>query len=344
MLEDAMATASIAELRAALESVLASHFGKACGLVRLERTPSRYQTSFGLEELVVEVDDGTALRVMFKDLCRQSLDGEALRVKPAFLHDPLREIETYRQILAPGRLGTAVCYGAIVDRAAERYWLFLEKVAGRELYQVGELALWTQAARWLAALHGSLACRASQLARQAHLVVYDGDFYRLWPQRALEFLPGTGSSRTAQGRHGLERLARRYDLVVERLLALPATVIHGDFYAANVLVQEQARGLRVCPVDWEMAGLGPGLMDLAALSAGHWTDDQRATLARAYLATLEPAGTGLDGEQTFLEALDYCRLHLAVQYLGWAPGWAPPPAQAQDWLAEALRLAERLGL
>jgi len=44
------------------------------------------------------------------------------------------------------------------------------------------------------------------------------------------------------------------------------------------------------------------------------------------------------------EALDYCRLHLAVQWLGWAEHWAPPPDQARDWLGEALAAAGRLGL
>jgi hypothetical protein len=30
--------------------------------------------------------------------------------------------------------------------------------------------------------------------------------------------------------------------------------------------------------------------------------------------------------------------------LGWASRWSPPPEHAQDWLGEALGLAEKLGL
>jgi hypothetical protein len=45
-----------------------------------------------------------------------------------------------------------------------------------------------------------------------------------------------------------------------------------------------------------------------------------------------------------LTALDYCRLHLAVQWLGWAPEWSPPPEHTQDWLGEALGLARKLEL
>ena len=46
----------------------------------------------------------------------------------------------------------------------------------------------------------------------------------------------------------------------------------------------------------------------------------------------------------FLRLLDCCRLHLAVQYVGWATTWSPPADQRQDWLAEAVSLARKLGL
>ena len=61
---------------------------------------------------------------------------------------------------------------------------------------------------------------------------YDADFYRLWLRRALAFAPA------GRARRGLGWLAGRYERVVERLAALPATFIHGEFYASNVLVQE----------------------------------------------------------------------------------------------------------
>ncbi len=49
-------------------------------------------------------------------------------------------------------------------------------------------------------------------------------------------------------------------------------------------------------------------------------------------------------KEEFLTALDYCRLHLAVQWSGWSSGWSPPAEHVQDWLGEALSLAEKLGL
>ena len=131
---------------------------------------------------------------------------------------------------------------------------------------------------------------------------------------------------------------------MERLLALPATVIHGEFFASNVMVDESGGRLRVCPVDWEMAAIGPGRVDLAGLTSGGWTQEEKDAMARAYYDAL-PAGSPAKADwQGFLEDLEYCRLAQAVQWLGWSPLWEPPPEHAQDWLKEAVKTAERLGL
>jgi hypothetical protein len=86
-------------LRAALEEALATHDGKPVAVTGLERRPCKYRTSFALEELEVTLADGRTVQLMFKNLSRTSLDEDALLVKPAFLHDPAREIEVYRDLL-----------------------------------------------------------------------------------------------------------------------------------------------------------------------------------------------------------------------------------------------------
>jgi thiamine kinase-like enzyme len=125
-------------------------------------------------------------------------------------------------------------------------------------------------------------------------------------------------------------------------VALPVTFIHGEFYASNVLVDDG--GTRVCPVDWEMAALGPGLIDLAALTAGRWTEPEREALVLAYMTALAPRRGWPPPRAEFLAALACCRLHLALQWLGWSERWSPPAEHAHDWLHEALALADVLGL
>jgi hypothetical protein len=333
-----------AELRAALGGALSRRSGTQRRLTELERRRSAYSTSFSIEELLVRLDDGTSLQLLFKDLSRGAMLESARRVKPTFLYDPLREIDTYRSILGPNQLSTAACYGAIVDPRAERYGLLLEQVPGVELYQVGDLATWRRVAGWLAIMHARFAEETGRLARVAPLLRYDADFYRLWADRAWASLGRAGLRLSRDVRRGMEQLFKDYDQVVEHLVALPVTFVHGEFYASNVLVHEEGEGLRVCPVDWEMAAVGPGLMDLAALTAGGWTAPEREALALAYHAALVPCENWPPAPDAFLVALDYCRLHVAVQWLGWSPEWLPPPEHAQDWLGEALGLAKKLGL
>jgi len=146
-----------AALHAALEEALGRRSGQRRCVVRLERRPSIYSTSFAIEELDVRLDDDTSIRLLYKDVSRHALLEDARKAKPAFLYDPLREIETYRSILGPNRLGTPICYGSIVEPRAERYGLLLENVPGVELYQVGNLVTWRRVAEWLALMHARFA-------------------------------------------------------------------------------------------------------------------------------------------------------------------------------------------
>jgi hypothetical protein len=343
-MNSSMPTIEDRELRPALEQALNRYYGADRRIVRLERRLSSYRSSFTLEELEVSLDDGMTFQVMFKNLSCQALLEEARRIRPAFLYDPLREIEIYRKVLAEHRLGSVICYGAVVDSALGRYWLILEKVPGLELYQVGDFAIWRQAARWLAQWQSRFAAQdvREKLAPAAHLLVYDREYYWIWMRRAMDFLGAGMRPRVEENRGGIEWLGKRYCEVVERLLALPPTLIHGEFYASNILVHQAGDTIRVCPVDWEMAAAGPGLIDLAALTAGNWTDKEKTDLALAYRDALHEADGRAPELEEFLAALDCCRLHLAVRWLGWSPQWSPPPEHAQDWLHEALSLAEKL--
>jgi Phosphotransferase enzyme family len=328
------------ELQTILERELSQHFGSPQKILRLLRQPSKYRTSFAIEELVVDLHDSNRLHLLFKNLSWQALSEKARQVKPEFLHNPLREIEVYRTILAPYRLGTATCYGVFIDKPHQSYWLFLEKVPGLELYQIGEFEKWQAVARWLAEFHARFSAHVDQLNNIPSLLRYDGAFYRRWMQRACAFAERPNDPQNRNAKAALTWLAARYEKVVEQLVALPPTFIHGEFYSSNVLVQSQIGKIRVCPVDWEMAGWGSGLIDLAALTAGKWSEEQRTNLARVYFETQSVTRD----EEEFLSALNYCRLHVAMQWLGWAPNWSPPAENAHDWLGEVLHLAEKLAL
>jgi hypothetical protein len=325
------------ELTAVLEPALARRRNGTACIAALERRPSQFQTSFPLEELDLRLEDGSTLALIFKDLSPDRLPEKARAAKPPFLLDPRREPEVYERILEGSGLGAPACYATVCDEGRSRYWLFIERVDATPLWQIGELELWRAAAAWLAGLHERFS--PADTVPAAHLLRYDADAFRLWRRRALELAPGRGLGRG--GRERIAWLADRYEPVVERLASLPATFMHGEFYASNVLVANANAATRVCPIDWELAAVGPGLLDVAALSTGKWGDAERASIALAYADALSAPPAS---REEFLESVDYCRLHIAVQWLGWAEGWRPPRAHRYDWLSEATRLAEELGL
>jgi len=303
-----------------LAAELAPILGADARIVR--RRPFAYSTSFAIEELGVVLVDGRRLDLLLKDLGSPS--DLARVVKPSFLYEPLREIDVYTGVLDGRGLGTAECYGTLVDQEAGRYWLLLEHVAGVPLRQT-TFATWHEVAGWLASMHAS--CQG--LARPS-LIQYDDGFYETWLQRALQW----SADRRLHG------LARSYEAVVERLVRLPRTLVHGELYPANVLVDRRGDGTRVCVVDWETAAIGPGLVDLAAFTSGTWPEEVRGRAVAAYYYALPSPPP----EAEFLHALECCRLHVALQWLGWATDWTPPRRHRTDWTAAALRAAANLGL
>jgi len=312
----------IATGRSPLEALLSAR------VVELDRRPLVAHSSHRLEELDVTLEDGTSLELVLKHLGRDGMLAEALTTRPQFLADSWREAVVYTDLLGDAQRGTARCYG-ILNEPGDGASLVLERVAGPDLSGV-TLAKWIEAARWLGSFHAELRPLLAGLPRR--LLRYDVPAMARWMDRAIGFA-SDGDRAT------LEWLATRHASALECLAAVPTTVLHGDFHASNVLVVEGAGGLRVCPVDWELAGVGPGPIDLAALTAGGWTDHQRQALARAYLVA---SGDLYGAEPCIDRLLTAGRLQLAVQWLGWSPGWRPPAEHRQDWLAEAVNCAEEL--
>src|SRR5207248_8034980 len=84
---------------------------------------------------------------------------------------------------------------------------------------------------------------------------------------------------------------------------------------------ETSHGLRVCPVDWERAAIGPGLIDIAALVAGQWPEEQKEVMAFAYRSDLQRIGADTPDLTGLRRQLCLCRLFLAIQWLGWSSDW-----------------------
>lgn len=304
--------------------------------VRVERARSLYSTSAPIEDVVVYLADGASRRLVLKDLTVASLLPGAKAGKPTFLSDPGREPAVYRWLLPEVPADrSATCLH--ISEGAPPSWLLLERVAGVELYQVGELDVWCRAAAAVAQLHGELWSALERHPRvRRRLVVHDVAAMRAWMRRARLYDDLRGGAHRVE----LVALQRVHEGAVAALSRQPPVVLHGDLYASNVLV-EPGDPLRVCPVDWEYAGLGPAALDVAALTSGGWAPEEREAISRAYWEQLhDPRWSPAWPEWgTFL---DMARLQVCIQWLGWSAEWVPPSEHTQDWLAEARRVAYRL--
>jgi hypothetical protein len=315
--------------------------GERAGVAAVDRGPYAYATSFPLEEVAARLDDGRTLHLILKDLTWDALLGDARRSKPPFLYDPRRCMRTYDTVLPGTGVGVA-CWGTLSEERSGRHLLLLERVPGVELWQVGDFGVWESVARWLARFHQAFAGEGEAVGRRnPHLLRYGPELLRTWPGRALAVATARGAGEDQ--RHRLRQVARSYDFVVDRLTAGPQQLVHGELYPSNVLVGRAGPGgAQVWPVDWEMAGVGSPLLDVAALTSG-WPGTEQGALVDSYLDELGPAAPWADRREV-TTLVDCCRLHYALQWLGWSPDWSPPAEHARDWAAESLAVAERLDL
>jgi hypothetical protein len=289
---------------AALALVLGGALGRPV-IIRARR-PWEYQSSVPIERLSV---DGRP-PLLFKNL------GARAGAAPDFVLDPQREIDAYRHHL--GGLDAPACVAAVTSGG--RAWLFLEEIAGVPLWQAdGELP-WLATARWLGRMHARPAPGSA-----GRLLVRDRAHLMRWVDRAQAFAP----------RGSLDGVWAPALAAVDTLVALPRSLIHGELYPSNVLVQPGPDSARVRPLDWEMAGVGPGLLDLAALISGEHQPRLRDAILAAYT---RQAGVSVSHPQ-FGSGLRAARLLVALQWIGWTPGWTPPAEHTHDWAADARALA-----
>lgn len=313
-----------AHVRQVVKDWLAVERGTSLHEIRVTR--SAYASSATLLNAHLVLGNGERMRVVYKETAAPPAAG------PAFIVDPLREAWMYEWVLPYDGVVDAPRLLASGSAEGGGHWLLMEWSGSVDLGQVGAQQPWCEAAAQAARLHTWGESRVDEIAAGSVVRWDDPELHLLW------------ASRAERARDGLGPLWRHYDVVAERLAAMPKTLVHGDLNAANVLVSTGARTRRIRFIDWETAGIGPGLLDLASLTSGRLPERHRNAMVGAYRANLSASAIGALSDREFDEALSWCRLAQAVRWLGWSPGWSAPAAHAFDWNAEALILARRLGL
>ena len=289
--------------------------------------PSPFASRFPADVLTVNFADHSQLALFVKKFGPEEADHPDKQRRD-------REILVYEELLGAPDLPTARLYGVQHNDASGRTEAYLEFVPDWDLrYQ--DLNVWYTAAGRLADLHAHFHERRDELARCDFLLTFDATYFTAWAERALEVV--SVQSQRLTGR--VRAIIDDYERVVSVLAAQPVTLVHNDLGPKNVMADRSQRRASIAFVDWEMAGVGCGLFDLATLKYGLSTEHDARMLA-AYFARAEQVGLVYGGDRW--RALAACDVHRTMLRLWRNQVWQLPDDSIEEWVAEAEREMERL--
>jgi hypothetical protein len=311
-----------------VERLLGAAEGRPVQVAALRRTPSPFASLFPAEVLSVSLQGGGERSLFVKYLGPEQADHPDKQRRD-------REVRIYEELLGEGALPVVRYYGSAWDEASGRRQVFLEHVADWDLRYQG-LEHWLTAARSLARLHTHFAQRAGQLSACDFLLRLDAPYLRTWAGRAVEVVEGYATGLAA----ALAGVVKAYGRVCAVLAGQPPTLVHNDLAPKNVLADRSHDPARICIVDWELAGVGCGLLDLVDLKYGLDPASDRA-MCTAYHAEL--ARTLVPDDPAELDRLfAACELHKTVHRLAHSRSWGLPLDTVARWVGEAEQFLARV--
>jgi aminoglycoside phosphotransferase (APT) family kinase protein len=311
---------------ARLVRVVAGVLGAERRITAIEASPSPFAGVWPADAVSVEFDGGGTMALWVKRLGAPEC-GHPDKA------DPDREPRVYAELLDDRELPVARCHGCRRDLDTGERLLVLEHVQNWDLRYHG-LETWQIAVRALARLHARFAARGDALDRVGFLLSVDGEYVRRWAARAAGALARAGAAPPRR----LDRLSEAGEAVAEVIGGQPRTLIHNDLAPKNVVADTAAQPARICIVDWETAGVGCAVLDLAHLLYGLEGRDERRLVAcyRSEAPGLLPSGAA--GARVFAA----CRAHKALFRLAHPALWSHRPAVARAWLDEVDRAVRAL--
>ncbi len=205
------------------------------------------------------------------------------------------EAVIYRIVLPHPDLATPRCYGAFeVSKGAS--CLVLDFVEGYRSHHSPYPRGLLDICRDLGSFHAA----GMRGPRVPQLNAFDATYFKRWATQ-VDMLLRSGPPRPA-----VRRFEDSMETVFDLMRRSPQTVIHGELYPQNVILTETGPVV----LDWESAGWGPGVLDLAVLTQGSWDRDLVADCEDAYRGN-----AGLPNGGTFRQGLAAARVFAAVQLL-----------------------------
>ncbi len=303
-----MRVAAVAEtdalLRDHLETTLPEYFGGPVVIKQMHREPFEMQTSFAAQILTLRLgNDSPPLKLFVKDFSSSVLAKDGLEQRSN------REHRVYRDLLAGQNLDTAHYFGAVRKPGQRGFYLLLEFVDGMWL-KYRDFDDWIKAAAWLGKLHGTFISRQDDLAKADFLLKHDAGFFNTKAAAALDAVAGFSAGKAEQ----LAEVLNGYDRFVDVMATQPVTLVHGSFRVQNIQVSSTGGATRICPVDWELAAAGGGLLDLAFIAHGY-APDEVAVLLAAYREQLGRYSVPWADEREMTHVINCYLLHKVLKSL-----------------------------
>lgn len=278
----------------------------------VKREVNPYTSTFNTEVVLCRID-GIERRLLLK---RGGSHNDEYHQGVAY------EARIYKEVLGGVDLTLPAFYGSYRYQQFDTLmWLEYLDAARLNLTVDNDAAL-VKAAQWAGAFHRRMAARVSSYSPD-YLTFYTPEYYRGWALRAF----GSASVRYPW----LEGLAGNLEPLVRFLCGIPVTVIHGEYYPANILLKDGT----IYPIDWESAAVAPGEIDLMSL-VEDWDPELQQQCRHAYELARWPEGAPVD----FDRRLDAAGIYLSLR---WSHEWAV--TEVADLQFSTLRtLLERVGL
>jgi Ser/Thr protein kinase RdoA (MazF antagonist) len=187
-------------------------------------------------------------------------------------------------------------------------------------------------------MHAHFAAQADKLQGCEFLLRFDANYFCEWANRAIATVAtvATVAGRSVKLAAELERVVSNNQRVAQLLAEQPLTLVHNDLSPKNVIADRSSSPASIYFVDWEMAGVGCGLLDLAHLNHGLDPVNDRK-MRQTYREALEEAGAGLlpSDPPELGRLFAACQLHNTLYRLAESSAWGLPVETVAQWVAEA---------
>jgi hypothetical protein len=317
-------------LAAMIEAAVSPREERTVKIRSLARENSPFACLFPAEVVTATFESGEERRFFLKQLGLEEADQPDKQ-------DREREARVYRELFQTPELPVPGYFASQWNEASGRLELLLEYIDDWNL-KYHELTHWYTAARRLADLHLHFHRCRNRLATCGFLLRFDGAYLQGWADRAQAAVRAHAPAVAPR----LERITTRYGRVARTLAAQPATLVHNDLAPKNVIADRSTTPARICFVDWEMCGVGCGLLDLVHLKYGlEPAADERmlATYFDALAGTPLAPAPGARRQQ----ALAACELAKTVYRLAYCKVWQLPLERVTEWVTQSEEWFAQLG-